>query len=96
MAALQRGKPCRIYHASDDSQMKMGAYFDAVADAYGLPHAPRLSRVEVQRTVSPMMYSFMNESRRLTNGRIKRELKVRLKYPTVADFFAEMMISERS
>lgn len=96
VAALQRGKPCRIYHASDDSQMKMGAYFDAVADAYGLPHAPRLSRVEVQRAVSPMMYSFMNESRRLTNRRIKRELKVKLLYPTVADFLAEMMISERS
>lgn len=95
VAALQRGKPCRIYHASDDSQMKMGAYFDAVADAYGLPHAPRLSRVEVQRAVSPMMYSFMNESRMLTNRRIKRELKVRLKYPAVADFLAEMMISER-
>ncbi len=90
VAALQRGKPCRIYHASDDSQMKMGAYFDAVADAYGLPHAPRLSRVEVQRAVSPIMYSFMNESRRLTNGRIKTELKVKLLYPTVADFLAEM------
>lgn len=96
VAALQRGKPCRIYHASDDSQMKMGEYFDAVADNFGLPHPPRLSHVEVQRAVSPMMYSFMNESRRLTNGRIKRELKVRLKYPAVADFLAEVMISERS
>ncbi len=96
VAALQRGKPCRIYHASDDSQLKMGEYFDAVAEAYGLPRPPRLARDEVQRAVSPMMYSFMNESRRLTNGRIKRELKVRLKYPAVADFLAEVMISERS
>ncbi|MFA6970023.1 MAG: SDR family oxidoreductase [Gallionella sp.] len=91
VAAMQRGKPCRVYHASDDSQMKMGEYFDAVADGYGLPHPPRLPRVEVQRAVSPMMYSFMNESRRLTNSRIKRELKVRLKYPTVADCLLEMM-----
>ena len=89
VAALQRGKPCRIYHASDDSQMKMGEYFDAVADAYGLPHPPRISRAEAQQVLSPAMYSFMNESRRLTNGRIKRELKVRLRYPTVADFLAE-------
>jgi nucleoside-diphosphate-sugar epimerase len=95
-AALQKGMPCRIYNASCDSQMKMGEYFDAVADAYGLPHAPRASRAEVQRAVSPMMYSFMDESRRLTNTRLKLELKVRLKYPAVADFLAEMTILERS
>ena len=86
VAALRRGKPCRVYHATDDDEMKMGDYFDAVADAYGLPRPPRLSRAEVQRQVSPMMWSFMNESRRLTNGRMKRELKVSLLYPTVADF----------
>ena len=90
LAALERGKPCRVYHASDDSQMKMGEYFDAVADAYGLPHAPRMTRCEVQRAVSPVMWSFMNESRRLKNERIKQELKVVLKYPTVADFLSEM------
>ncbi|MFA7400229.1 MAG: SDR family NAD(P)-dependent oxidoreductase, partial [Sideroxydans sp.] len=32
----------------------------------------------------PMMWSFMNESRRLTNLRMKQELKVTLRYPTVA------------
>ena len=30
------------------------------------------------------MLSFMGESRRLTNARIKRELGVRLEYPDVA------------
>ena len=89
VAALQRGKPCRVYHASDDSQMKMGEYFDAVADACGLPHPPRISRAGAQQVLSPVMWSFMNESRKLTNQRIKRELKVRLRYPTVADFLAE-------
>jgi hypothetical protein len=32
------------------------------------------------------MMSFMRESRRLVNERMKRELRVRLRYPTVADF----------
>jgi nucleoside-diphosphate-sugar epimerase len=96
VAALIRATSCRVYHASDDSGLKMGEYFDAVADAYHLPHAPRLLRAEVQRAVSPVMYSFMNESRRLTNQRMKRELQVRLRYPTVADFLSKMMISERS
>jgi nucleoside-diphosphate-sugar epimerase len=88
VAALHKGSPCRVYHASDNSQLKMGEYFDLVADAFDLPHPPRLSRSEVQAVVSPAMYSFMNESRRLTNIRIKQELKVTLKYPTVAHFLA--------
>lgn len=96
VAALIRAASCRVYHASDDSGLKMGEYFDAVAEAYHLPHAPRLLRAEVQRAVSPVMYSFMNESRRLTNQRMKRELQVRLRYPTVADSLSKMMISERS
>lgn len=84
-AALRHARPNRVYHASDDSGLKMGEYFDAVADAYGLPRPPRLPRAEVQRTASPMLWSFMSESRRLTNTRMKRELKIALRYPTVAD-----------
>ena len=86
IAGLRNGSPCRIYHASDDSNLKMGQYFDMVAEAFGLPRPPRLSRMEVKGAVSPLMYSFMSESRRLSNSRMKRELKIRLIYPTVADF----------
>ena len=75
----------RVYHASDDSEMKMAAYFDAVADAFGLPRAPRLPREELKQVVTPMLLSFMSESRRLDNGRMKRELGVRLRYARVAD-----------
>ena len=88
VAALQYGKSCRVYHASDDSQLKMGEYFDNVADAFGLPRVPRISRAEAQQVLSEIMLSFMNESRRLTNQRMKQELKVKLSYPTVADVLA--------
>ncbi|WP_395406465.1 NAD-dependent epimerase/dehydratase family protein [Pseudoduganella sp. UC29_106] len=88
-AALLRAQPCRIYHAVDDSDMKMGDYFDAVADTHGLPRPPRLPRAELAQAVSPTLLSFMSESRRLSNGRIKRELGVRLRYPTVAFFLSE-------
>ncbi|MBI5428855.1 MAG: SDR family oxidoreductase [Nitrosomonadales bacterium] len=90
VAALQHGKACRVYHASDDSHLKMGEYFDLVADAYRMPRVPRVSREEAQRVLSPMLLSFMNESRRLTNRRMKRELKVKLRYPTVTDTLAEI------
>ncbi|NVD73187.1 SDR family oxidoreductase [Duganella sp. BJB1802] len=82
--ALFRGLPNRVYHAVDDSDMKMAAYFDAVADAHQLPRPPRLPRAELRQVVTPALLSFMSESRRLSNGRIKRELGVRLRYATVA------------
>ncbi len=83
--ALFRGRPNRVYNASDDSVLQMGEYFDLVADAVGLPRPPRLPRAELGGRLSPLTLSFMSESRRLKNARIKRELRVRLRYPTVAD-----------
>ena len=68
----------------------MGEYFDLVADAYELARVPRISRAEAQRVLSPMLLSFMNESRRLTNTRMKRELQVELRYPTVGDMLTEV------
>jgi nucleoside-diphosphate-sugar epimerase len=88
VAALQRGKACRVYHASDDSHLKMGEYFDSVADTFGLPRVPRISRAEAQRVLPENLLSFLNESRRLSNQRMKRELKVALSYPEVADLLA--------
>lgn len=90
VAALRHGKACRVYHAVDDSRMKTGEYFDAVADASGLPRPPRISRAEAQRVLPDALLSFMNESRRLTNRRMKRELGVKLHYPTVPDLLAEI------
>ena len=87
-AALRRGQACRAYHASDDSHLRMGEYFDSVADACGMPRTARISRAEAQRVLSEGLLSFMNESKRLTNQRMKQELKVRLRYPTVADTLA--------
>lgn len=85
VAGLRRAKPNRVYHASDDSELKTGDYFDAVADVCGLPKAPRIGRADAQRTLPDSLLSFMNESRRLMNERMKHELKVVLAYPTVAD-----------
>lgn len=83
IAALSRGKANRAYNVVDDSDIKMGDYFDRVADAFGLPRPPRLSRAEIGRVLSPVQLSFMNESRRIGNRRLKDELKLRLAYPTV-------------
>jgi len=80
------GRPSRVIHASDDSDLRMGDYFDRVADAFGLERAPRVSRADAQRLIDPLLLSFMSESRRLSNRRLKRELRVRLRYSGVDDF----------
>ena len=82
VAALFRGRPNRAYHATDDAELKMGQWFDAVADAYRLPRPPRVGWDEAEARVAPMLLSFMSESRRLSNDRMKRELRARLRYPT--------------
>jgi len=80
------GRPARTIHACDDSELKMGEYFDRVADAFGLARAPRVSRAQAEQALDPVLLSFMRESRRLANTRLKRELRVRLRYPDVDAF----------
>ncbi len=85
LAALRRGKPQRITNASDDTDLKMGDYFDMAADLYGLPCPPRVSRADANVQLPAMQLSFMGESRRLNNQRLKTELRLRLRYPTVRE-----------
>jgi len=88
IAALVRGRPQRIVHASDDTELKMGDYFDLAADLAGLPRPRRISRAQARAELPPVLLSFMSESRRLDNERLKRELRLVLRYPTVAEGLA--------
>lgn len=83
IAALWRARPQRVYNASDDTVLKMGDYFDLAADLYGLPRPPRVARETAQEQLPLVLLSFMGESRRLENGRLKGELRLRLRHPTV-------------
>ena len=83
VAALHHGLPQRVVHVCDDTELKMGAYFDFVADRFGLPRPPRLTREQAVAVLPAMQLSFMAESRRLDNTRLKCELGLRLRYPTV-------------
>lgn len=81
--ALWRAAPQRVYNVCDDSDMKMGDYFDLAADLFGLSRAPRISLGEAMQQLSPLQMSFMRESRRLHNVRMKHELGLRLHFVTV-------------
>jgi len=81
--ALEDDAPGGIYNAADDSEIRMADWLDLVAERHALAKPPRLPRAELEAKVPAELYSFMNESRRLDNRRMKRELGIRLRYPTV-------------
>ena len=88
LAALWRGRPQRVVHASDRTEMKMGDYFDFVADRFGLVRPPRITREQALQQLSAMQMSFLGESRRLSNRRLEEELRLQLRFPTVAEGLA--------
>jgi nucleoside-diphosphate-sugar epimerase len=90
VAALFHARPNRAYNVTDDAEMQMGGWFDAVADAFRLPRPPRVSWEEAEGRLAPLLLSFMSESRRLSNARMKRELRVRLRYRTPQQLLDEI------
>jgi nucleoside-diphosphate-sugar epimerase len=85
IAALFRAKTQRAYNVNDDTELLMGDYFDLAASIYRLPRPPRVTREQAKAQLSPMQMSFMNESRRMDNTRLKRELRVRLRFAHVGE-----------
>lgn len=83
--ALWRGRAQRNVNVVDDTRLKMGDYFDLAADLYGLPRPPRVARDAAGDQLPLVLLSFMSESRRLRNERLKRELRLVLRYPTVSE-----------
>lgn len=88
LAALWRGGAQRIYHVNDDTRLKMGDYFALAARLYGMPPPPQIDRATAAIQLSPMQMSFLSESRQLDNRRMKAELRLRLRYPGVAEGLA--------
>ena len=88
--ASYRALPNRAYNVVDNSDMRMGDYFELVADRFGLPHPPRVGRAEAAQRIGAAMLSFMSESRRIGNARLRGELAFQLRYPTVNAFLNEL------
>ena len=83
--ALEDDAPAGMYNAADDSEMLMGDWMDLIADRAGLPRPPRVARHQIASLVPPSALSFMQESRRLDNHRLKAVLGVKLRHPTVRE-----------
>ena len=89
-AALRRRGGIRVFNAADDLALPTGEWFDALADAAGLPRPPRLPRAQLREQVSPALWSFLRESRRIDCQRARRELRYRLRYPSIQTFFTAL------
>ncbi len=85
LAAAQQLDGYRVYNASDGQPGTMTDFYDCVADAAGLPRPPRIPWAQAEAQFSPMRLSFLRESRRLDNRRIREELGVELIYADLAE-----------
>jgi nucleoside-diphosphate-sugar epimerase len=73
----------RIYNVGDGEHASSTVYFRTVARLAGLPEPPELPREQVRTQVSPAMWSFLADSRRVDTTRMREELRVALRYPDV-------------
>ncbi len=77
-----------LYNISDGHPTTMTDYFNRVADAVGLPRPLQVSLQQAKSALSAEMLSYLSESRRLDNTRMRNELGVVLRYPTLIDGLA--------
>ena len=85
IAALRKGKSGRIYNVCDNSTLKVGDYFDIIAKGYGFEKPRRLKWQDAKIEIPPSIFSFMRESRRINNARLKSELIENFYYSSVSD-----------
>lgn len=81
LAAADKGEGGEVFNVSDGHPCSMTAYFNACADALGMPRQPQVSLEEARQAMSPLMYSYVSESRVVDNSRMLRKLQFSLLYP---------------
>jgi nucleoside-diphosphate-sugar epimerase len=71
-----------IFNVTDDEPTPPGAPVAFAAELLDVAPPPEVRFAEAAKTMSPMALSFYAESKRVRNGKLKRALGVRLRYPT--------------
>ena len=94
-AAMRVGRPGAIYNISDGHPTTMTDYFNCVADAVGLPRPPQVSLNEARTRLSAGMLSYLAESKRLDNRRMREELALALRYPDLSTGLAACVAEQR-
>ncbi|MFK5926186.1 MAG: NAD-dependent epimerase/dehydratase family protein [Desulfuromusa sp.] len=85
LAAMERGEAGDIFNVCDGQESSMSEYFMAVADMYALPQPAQLSWSEAEKVMNPLTFSFLKESRRMSNRKLLEKLAIKLRYPTLEE-----------
>ncbi|HLE93442.1 MAG TPA: SDR family oxidoreductase [Sulfuricaulis sp.] len=82
--AGHHANPGTLYNVSDGHPTTMTDFFYRVADAFGIPHPPAITLEQARRRLGAEMPSYLAESKRIDNRRMREELGVELMYPDLA------------
>lgn len=83
-----------IYNVSDGNAGSMTEFLQLVATLADLPTPPLIPLDEAQLSYSPELLSYMDESRRIDNTRMRNELGVQLRYADVKDGVIASLVEE--
>ncbi len=83
IAAMERGRDGAIYNVSDGTPGHMIDYFTRIAELAGLPPPPAITLSGAEEQLSAGMLSYMHESRRLDNSKLRDELGITLIHPSM-------------
>ena len=83
LAAMDKGDDGDIFNVCDGEESSMSQYFMAVAKMYDFPQPRQLSWVEAEKVMNPLTFSFLKESRRMSNQKMVKKLAVELQFPTL-------------
>lgn len=84
IAAARHAHPSLLYNVSDGHPTTMTDFFFRVADVLGIPRPPAVTMEEARRQLGEGMLSYLAESKRIDNRRMREELGVELMYPDLA------------
>lgn len=81
-ASMAKPDPGAVYNVCDDEPAPPAEVAAFACDLLGVVPPPVVPFTAAAPTMSPMALSFWHDNRRIDNGRIRRDLGVRLIYPT--------------
>lgn len=91
LASMARPNPGAVYNVCDDDAAPPQDVIAHACALLGVDAPPEIGWDEAKATLSPMALSFYADNKRVANERIKRELGVRLAYPTYREGLAAIL-----
>jgi nucleoside-diphosphate-sugar epimerase len=81
VVAAHHPAPGVVYNVSDGHPTTMTDFFCRVADLLALPRPPAITLEAARQQLNEGMLSYLAESKRIDNRRLREELGVELRYP---------------